>query len=563
MKTQFKFQKRLLLVFLLSICISCSKDDSMDNQGKESGEAKLQNTQSNIGTNEFKTDQGQLGISISTRSLKRKGYTPFKAIFSINDGEKSGNYEVDIDSETNLAFLSFKNEELNDNAKYELESGIGLNIKVLTENGTELAAFSSSKTSFRPSPNDIEIDDKDMPFIKRIALDKTIDYYVQILNDNITSVWGAPSATRRTSTSDISTEIKVRKGSDLNYTSDQTQTIPFTKFRFELLDADQNIYNIYNPNGTKKHYLYIDGSNNNRLNVQSEANYTRNGGNSAPSGLGERYKFQIKQLDIGKYIIISISTGLPLIANTNYARIFAKSTSKPSYFRILNFEIDWDIQSIGTKFLNPILPPSKTEAAFNTALKNCSSGTLSQSVGVAKEDTRTDTYEWSESIQVATTVESSLSTTISSTVEANVGCEFFGASNSVTASATAEVKVGHSTTSTNTESKSTSTSETIKLSSERQITVPTGRGTSAADIYQVYENIKVPYVQKYRIRAKYKNGTSLNGNDIITQFNFNGSSGVISETGSDFIEISIKGQTVIDKLIQTSTETRDIPNACN
>ncbi|MEC3907421.1 hypothetical protein VOI54_10355 [Tamlana sp. 2201CG12-4] len=562
MKTQLKFPKRLLLLFLLSLSIACSKD-SVDTENNTQTDNKLQKAQSNIDTDEFETDKGQLGISISTRSLKRKGYNPTKAVFTINDGEKSGDYEVDVDPYTNLAFLSFENKNLSENAKSELESGVALNVKVVREDGNELAAYSSSKTSFKSSPNDIEIDDQSKPDLKPITLDSSVDYYVQILNQTITSVWGAPSATRRTSTTDLSTEVKVRRGSDLNYISDKAQTIPFTKFRFELLDASQNIYNIYNPNGSKKHYIYIDGKNGNRLNVQSEANYKTNGGNTPPSKLGNNYKFQIKQIDIGKYIIISMSTGLPLIANTNYDRMFAKATSTPSYFRILNFEIEWDIQSIGTKFLNPILPPSKTEAAYNTALKNCSSGTLSQSVGFTKEETRTDTYEWSESIQVATTVESSLSTTVSSTVEANVGCEFFGASNSVTASATAEVKVGHSSTETRTESKTTSTSETIKLSSERQITVPPGKGTSAADIYQVYENIKVPYVQMYRIRAKYKNGSSLDGSDIMTQFNFNGSSGVITETGSDFIEINVKGYTVIDKLIQTSTETRDIPNACN
>ncbi|SFZ92797.1 hypothetical protein SAMN05428642_102999 [Flaviramulus basaltis] len=555
MKPQNNTLKKLLLVCCIATIIACSKDDNPNNQTDE----KLVETQSNINTDEYTNDKGELGISLNSRNLTRKGYTPYKAIITINEGEKSGEYEIDIDPDTNLAFLAFKNKNLSDTAKNELENGVSINVIINDALGTELAIYNSSKISFKPSPDETEVDNLAKPDIHPIILDSNADYYMQILNDDITSVRGAPSATLITSTSDLNTEIKIRAGSDLDYVNDTQQTIPFTKFRFEVVDSANNIFNIYNPNGNKKHYLYINSSN--TLAVQSNANITKNGGNTDASDL-ENYKFKIQKTDIGKFVIIPVQSGSPLYAPIGSGNLKPSNTNA-SYFRILNFEIDWNIESIGTKFLNPILPASKTLAAYNTALKNCSSGSLSQLVGIKKSETRTDTYSWSESIQVSTTVEASLSTTISTTVEASVNCQFFGASNSVSASATAGISYAHSTTETRTESTEITTSKTIEIASEREITVPPGRGTSAADIYQVYENIKVPYVQTFRVRAKYENNTSLDGGEIMTQFNFNGFSGVVTEIGSDYIEVSLKGITLINQLIDTTTETRDIPNACS
>ncbi len=561
MKTQIKLVKKMMFLCLFIMTWACSKDDQIIDPVIN---GELEPTTSNVDTNDYEIDEGQLGISISTRNLKRKGYFPTSAVLTINEGGKTGEYKEDINQDSDLALFSFKNKDLSSSEQSELQTGVSLTIKIENATNEELAIYTSSKYSFTPTPNDIEVDNVDKEDRNPITLNPNIDYYMQILkedpvNKDVTFVFGAPSTTLRTSTTNFRTEIKVRDADDLDYVDDTQQTIPFTKYRFETIDAANNIFNIYNPNGTKKHYLYLDS--NNRLNVQSEANITRNGGNTDAT-LFENYKFQIKKIDIGKYVIIPIITNIPLIASESLASITSQTVETPSYFRILNFEIEWDIQSVGTKFQNPILPPSKTIAAYNTGLRNCGSGPLSDTVGIETIETRTDTYSWSESIQVATSVEASLSTTISATVESSVNCQFFGASNSVTASATAGISVGHSTTETKTESQGVTTSETIVLSSKRTITVPPGRGTTAADIYQEYRDVKVPYVQQYRIRGTLDNAF-ISGDEILAQFNFNGFTGVVREIGTDYIEITLKGTTVISHLISREIVTKDIPDACN
>ncbi len=563
MNTQIKLLKKIMLLGLFIMTLACTKDDSMPDPSTNPG-SELEPTESNVDINDYEIDEGEVGISISTRNLKRKAYFPTKAIITINEGGKAGEYEEDINQDSDLALFFFKNKDLSETEKSELQAGVSIDIRIENATNEELASYSSTKYSFTPTPNEIEVDDPAKEDRNPITLNPNIDYYMQIIkedpvNKDVTFVFGAPSTTLRTSTTSFNTEVKVRDADDLDYVDDTQQTIPFTKYRFETIDAANNIFNIYNPNGTKKHYLYLDS--NNRLNIQSEANITRNGGNTDAAPL-ENYQFQIKKIDIGKYIIIPIKTNIPLIAFENVESITSQPVETPSYFRILNFEIEWDIESVGTKFQNPILPPSKTIAAYNTGLRNCGSGPLSDTVGVETSETRTDTYSWSESIQVATSVEASLSTTISATVESSVNCQFFGASNSVTASATAGISVGHSTTETKTESQGVTTSKTIVLSSKRTITVPPGRGTTAADIYQEYKDVKVPYVQQYRIRGVLDN-TKLNGDEILAQFNFNGFTGVVKEIGTDFIEITLKGTTVISHLISREIVTKDIPDACN
>jgi len=557
MKTQNRFFTRLIMFIFLIVGLACGKDDPGTTMPPGS---KLEITQSNVDTNEYEIDQGQLGLGVSTRSLKQKGYVPVKAIISISEGGKTGDYEVDIDQDTFLAIFSFENKDLSETEKNELEEGVAISIKIENALGEELALYTSTKYSLMSSPEEIEVDDPSKIDINPIVLNPEVNYYLQILDANITSVLGAPSATLRTSTTNLDTEVRVRQSSDLDYVNDTQQTIPFTKFRFETIDPENNIFNIYNPNGTKKHYLYMDA--NNRLNVQSEANYDNNNGNTLDASTRINYQFKIEKVDTGKFFIIPQTTSLPLIASASFESITSQVVETPSHFRILNFEIEWDIQSRMTSFLTPILPPSQTLAAYNTALKNCSSGPLTDEVGVAKTLTRTDTYTWSESMQVATSVEASLSTTVSSTVETSVNTQFFGASNSVTASVTAGLSVGHTTTETRTETAETTTSETLELASKRTITVPAGRGTSAADIYQEYKDIRIPYVQEYRIRADYQNGNFLTGPEIMSQFNFNGFSGVVNEIGMDFIDITLRGTTVISHLISREIVTRDIPDAC-
>ena len=48
----------------------------------------------------------------------------------------------------------------------------------------------------------------------------------------------------------------------------------------------------------------------------------------------------------------------------------------------------------------------------------------------------------------------------------------------------------------------------------------------------------------------------------MSQFHFNGFNGIVSEVGSDYIEVNVKGFTKVDKLIDTETSAEDVQTSC-
>ena len=83
-------------------------------------------------------------------------------------------------------------------------------------------------------------------------------------------------------------------------------------------------------------------------------------------------------------------------------------------------------------------------------------------------------------------------------------------------------------------------------------------------MYQSYENVRVPYVQRFRVKGTYQeDGEDLTGEEILTQFSFNGFNGVVTEVGNNYIEVTVRGNNVIDRLIDTKTVADDTPADCS
>ena len=224
------------------------------------------------------------------------------------------------------------------------------------------------------------------------------------------------------------------------------------------------------------------------------------------------------------------------------------------------FDIDWDIQSIGYRSLQPVLLPSQTSFAFNSTLVNCSSGELTQVVGVSESRESKSVTGWEESMSVSSSSEASVSVTIGAEVETS----FFGNSGTASTSVTGSYTTTTSRTKTQTLSGSLEQTETVVVSSERTITVPPGKATLVSDIYQSYENVRIPFIQRFRIRGDYQeDGKSLTGEEILTQFSFNGFNGVVTEVGGDYIEVTVRGTNIIDRLIDTRTVAEDTPANCS
>ena len=89
------------------------------------------------------------------------------------------------------------------------------------------------------------------------------------------------------------------------------------------------------------------------------------------------------------------------------------------------------------------------------------------------------------------------------------------------------------------------------------------------DAYQTYSNVEIPFVKRFRIRGNQVNPANnavivpMTGAEIMTQFSFVGFDGVITAIASDYIEITVRGTTHLDNIVQAQSEVRDVSADCN
>ncbi|AXT62012.1 hypothetical protein D1816_17155 [Aquimarina sp. AD10] len=539
------------LILLVLILWGCSNDDG------EIGEQPIPEIEQlpGIDLKEFETDAGEIGISISARTIARKGYKPTTADITVT--ATTGNYsqKIPFDQFNNTANLSLKNENLSDEAKTELKNGVALTIKIFDETNTELASSEISKLSFTSSPIAQEITaDALEDLYAKVSIREDVKHFMQLATANSDEIYGAPNSTLYTNTVLLNTPIIISQLADLDYNSENTGL--FTTYRFVQVPGEEGVFTIAVHNGDDIHYLYIVPANS-ELRIQSKANLIRNGGNN--TGIPPNYKFKIDKVETGLYTITPTFTGNPLFLLGD--RLNARNNNvDPAYFRILSFDIDWDIQPIESKFMRPILPPSRTSEAYNSTLRNCSSGNLQQTVGRSESLETKEILGWEESMSVSSSQEYSVSVTI----EAEVSTKFFGAGGSVKSSVTGSYVFSKSRTNTSTRSGAFEESRSTQISTERTQQVPPKTAITVADIYQTYENVRIPYVQRFRIKGTYQeNSEALTGQEITTQFAFNNFTGVITDIQDDYIEVTVRGTNIINRLIETETISRDIAGACD
>lgn len=556
MKTNFKLLNRIFVLLFLVIALACSKDDA-GNGPDENGE--VEELAPTISTQEFETDEGQIGLSISAREIARRGYKPVNAVISIGSTSTIDDQTVPFDEFSNLAILSFENDELEDTLENELKDGVPVQVTVRDENDAVLVTQDFTKLSFKPSPDDEEISAEGLDdLFAEVTLRKDLKYYVQVVNeDNV--VIGAPGSQRYLDENNPATDIRFR--TTLNYSEEPDYFEAFTTYYFEKIPGNEEYYSMAVKDDTEIHYLYMTGTG--QLNIQSKENLDRNGENTNVVDF-DNYWFKILKEGSGLFKIVPFGTENPLITSgSNFVLAGSSDPAEPNYFRILLFDIDWDIQVVDSKFSKPIMPPSSTNSAYNSTLRNCSSGTLTQTVGESTTISTTQAAGYEETMSVSTTNTAGVEVSVEVSYEAEA--KFFGSGTkkSITGSITGSYEYSKTATETNTRSRSLSTEKSVEVSVSREVGVPPGTAIAVADIYQQYQNIRVPFVQKFRIEGKYQeDGMLLTGQEILTQFAFNSFTGVITEVEANHIEVTVRGNTTIDRIIDTSTETRDIAGAC-
>jgi len=275
------------------------------------------------------------------------------------------------------------------------------------------------------------------------------------------------------------------------------------------------------------------------------------------SALANIYRFTINREANGLYSIGDVN-GNPLrISQTN----FSTTSGADIFFRIVALDLEWETEELTTTHLPPIFPRANTSFAHNSTIKNCSNGDIVSTVGESQTVTSTFTVGYEETIGLSGRVTTSIDASVTASAEAS----FFGNGGSVSGTVSAGLEVSVEASSSSTNSSESSNTFTQEYFSTRSITVPSGSATLVYDAYQTYSNVKVPYVKRFRLRGNQINtGTGfMSGESIATQLHITNFTGTIENIGSDYVEVSIAGYTIMDNISDSLTNAQDVAANCN
>ena len=559
MKTNKHFGvKALLLIFMMTCWMSCSKEEATPDLPCTTncdGEIEVGE---GISEEELPAYQGDIGIVASVREIQKKGYSPASIELLVN--AKSGDFSkrMELNPYTLMGQIKLPVEELSEETRKELREGVEVVVKILDDSGAEIWEETISKISFQSNPLPVSINSNDLEDLNtRISLKSNTPYYIQILEDGVPTAQAVYSMGKAGGT-----------GGGLSFTTWVWDEATFTGgedeasflYTFEAIPGTENTYAIKHIKNDR--YLRIN-RNWNFLNVLfrqavvADLNWTFpddfiNGNTDA--------RFVIKENADGSYHLESVQGERIKLGNdANKFMMINAQQSENLSFRFIPMNIDWSIETIETQYMEPVLPPAKNGFSFNSTLINCGPGGLSQTIGSSKTVETVTTVGWEETISIS----SSHSAGGSLTIGMEVSARFFdfGASYSAEATADYNYTTTSATETTNWNEAQGSTSETFF--SERTITVPSKSASLVYDAFQHYDNIKVNVVQRLRVRAsEHDTGELLSGEEIKTQFHFNGFEGVVTEVGLDYIEVTLRGVATLDKIFKSQSDVQEVNPNC-
>ncbi len=553
-----------IMAMLLIAGLGCKKNiQPADNSGGGTGEIV---SKDGISDTDLATYGGDIGIVIDARTVQKKGYKP--KTLKVTVKANSGNFSktIDLNPYTLMGQIKLPADSLSTEAQSELKQGVAVVAQVLDASGSKIWEESFSKISFQSNPSTIPITANGLKDLDtEVHLNAGTPYYIQIVNKD-----GTPSATAVSSSTQMTVGYFNRQyltypNGGAKFTGDEKsflytfQAIPNTTNTFAIKSIVTNKYL-----RIKRGHLYpISYSLLQKLSVViADLDWTFPGdfinGNTDA-------RFMVKKTGDGVYQLQSVQGEKIMFGkfpdNLDYLMINDNNNSqaKDIYFRFVPMNIDWSVESIETQYLDPILPAARNGFSFNSTLVNCGAGQLTQTVGNSKTVETVTTVGWKESISTMSSHKSSASLKLGLEVSGS----FFGNGATYSAEVTGSYEyTTASTTETQNWNEATgSTSETFF--SQREVTVPPKTASLVYDAYQSYDNIKVNLVQRLRVRATdFNTGKKLSGDEIASQFHFNGFNGVITEIGADYIEVTLRGVATMDKVFKSKSDVQSVPSNC-
>ena len=555
-----------LFMLLIAFNLSCSKDDINNPENLETGEIKKS---AGATPDDFDAYPGDVGFVIDAREIAKKGYMPSVAEVTIEATEGNYSQNVAIDPITLMGQIKISKKGLSVDAINELKSGVSVSSVIKDEHGNSILTDPKSKISFLSNPNARTINATTLVETEEhnsIKLSDSTTYYIQRMDAD-----GNPenSAWRYLEAEGYS---EVITSNDTQFNGNE----PDRGFTFIAIPGELNTFAI--RHAASKRYVQAT-----QITTNVNTNYY---GTFVAPNLSNRtsfskiqsasdydnFKFRFDKTEDGSYSIVNIAWGdsFPIQQINGYGLSISKhvinpftniqTNAQPRTWRIISTTIDWNVQNIGTNFLEPILGPAQTAFGFNNTLINCGNGGLSQTVGGEVSEDYSETVGWEESLSFTSTSSTSISATIGVEFEAG----FFGTSATYSASITANHSHEQSSTQSSSQWLTKTKDEKKSFFSERTVTVPSGSATLVYDAYQFYDNTLVNFVQRLRISGTdSKTGKPLSGEEIQSQFHFSGFNGVIAAVEPTSVVITLRGTTLLSKIFKTESNAQDVPANCN
>ncbi len=516
--------------------IGCG-DDSDDGPTAPGGDDDT--TSPGIPVDQLEVNEGTVGVVIDVRQVVRWGYDASRVEIDLDDEFARFSGELDVNPETSVASFRVSRDSLSTEQIETLAQGVPVSIVVRDDQETELATYDgplpldSSGQLFAVSTT--------LPRIyPQVSIVPGQPYIIQALEEGSPvdgHVW------RLSSVPGPSQDIEVQL--DPEFVPDRLDEY---RFGFEATALDDVYLIYYEFEDSGPFYLRNDVTG---LKATTE--------DVDPQDPNWQFQFRIERDENARIRLTSgggtnFSTGL-------YGEGSIHEAGGDEYlpFRAFAANVEWDVQDLGTRFEPPIVPPARLDFAYRSVLSNCSPGELTETIGNLRSETRTTTVGTEESLELYSSSENSVSVT--------TGLEVGGAFKAISASASVDVTNSFtyttSTTQTSTNTWEQSDSFTQEVSSQRQITVPPFTGVEAYDSIATFDNVRMPFVQRLRVRGSYDGVAPLTGDQIVSQLMANQFGGVVSNVGSDFVDITIRGSAEIANYYEAYRGVVEVPGICD
>lgn len=520
-----KFRYILLIVLFHVLVVSCKKDTQSDNPG---------NPNDTI-TSKITVDKGTIGVVADVRSISKKGYHPV-TVNIVFAGVNSGYSKlITVDQNTSTAVFRIPADSISEGQLSAFEKGVEATLTVYDESKIQLATIHLAKLAVDASNIPVEIATT-LP-LKRPLLKLSPD--VPFIIQSGSSKWvftigdygsGAGSGSL-TSQDYMQSENDSQKFYLKPVEGEGDSTVVLVSYRGNLLKMN------FTGELNESDQVYSDG------------------------GITDADKFVVRVDDAG-WVKLRRKNGLFLIEKlidfNFYQFVEGSNTSDITRFRLLIGDIVWTVSDKGTDYTQPLLPPAKLEFAYKATLRNCSAATLKETIGRTEERTQSFTSGTEESLSLFTSQEYSLQVTAG----VDVNASFFGNGATYSFEATAGYTYTTSQTQTNTNYWESTQTNTIQISREREIQLGPYTAVEAYDAVQTINGVKLPFIKRFRVKGADIHGNAISGDEINFQLFSNQFEGVITEIGSDYVDVSVKGVTTIDKIMEVDTKVGELENGC-